>query len=319
MHLHIRNLFLLVMALGLMSVNTRGAERKIVSAKLSGPTTVAITYADGQTCTLDFYSDRIVRVFQDPKGGPVRDPQATPPAQILVDQPRGAVKELTLTPDGISTACMELIFNKEKGTVSLRDRQKNVTVMKELSPAEISDKGVKVTLQAQPNEYFYGGGVQNGRFSHRGQQISIVNQNSWNDGGVCSPAPFYWSTAGYGMMFHTFKPGQYDFGAKTGDVVTLEHQTDHLDLFLWVADGPVALLNQYYQLTGRPVLLPLFVRFLRRTSQRLQPRLLEGERKRHPLRGRQALQGKPAGQRRHTRVAQRRTARQLSVLGTRRH
>ena len=135
---------------------------------------------------------------------------------------------------------------------------KNVTVMKELSPAEISDKGVKVTLQAQPNEYFYGGGVQNGRFSHRGQQISIVNQNSWNDGGVCSPAPFYWSTAGYGMMFHTFKPGQYDFGAKTGDVVTLEHQTDHLDLFLWVADGPVALLNQYYQLTGRPVLLPLF-------------------------------------------------------------
>ena len=258
MHLHIRNLFLLIMALGLMSINSRGAERKIVSAKLSGPTTVAITYADGQTCTLDFYSDRIVRVFQDPKGGPVRDPQATPPAQILVDQPRGAVKELTLTPDGISTACMELIFNKEKGTVSLRDRQKNVTVMKELSPAEISDKGVKVTLQAQPNEYFYGGGVQNGRFSHRGQQISIVNQNSWNDGGVCSPAPFYWSTAGYGMMFHTFKPGQYDFGAKTGDVVTLEHQTDHLDLFLWVADGPVALLNQYYQLTGRPVLLPLF-------------------------------------------------------------
>ena len=35
--------------------------------------------------------------------------------------------------------------------------------------------------------------------------IAIENQNSWTDGGVASPTPFYWSTNGYGMMWYTFK------------------------------------------------------------------------------------------------------------------
>lgn len=55
--------------------------------------------------------------------------------------------------------------------------------------------------------------MQNGRFSHKGKVISIVNSNSWTDGGVASPTPYYWSTAGYGVMWHTFAKGRYDFGA----------------------------------------------------------------------------------------------------------
>ncbi len=252
-----RSLLLSALAFGLAAVNSSASGFRIASAEMSGPTAVTVTFADGQTCTVDFYSDRIVRVFLDPKGGPVRDPQAKPEAKILVDQPRAAVTELSVTADGIRTACMEILYN-ENGTFSVRDRKRNKTVLTGVFPFEITDKNVRLTLKATPDEYFYGGGVQNGRFSHRGQKISIVNQNSWTDGGVCSPAPFYWSTAGYGVMFHTFRPGHYDFGAKTAGTVTLEHETDYLDLFLWVADGPVALLNQYYQLTGYPVLLPKF-------------------------------------------------------------
>ena len=44
--------------------------------------------------------------------------------------------------------------------------------------------------------------VQNGRFSHKGKVIAIDNQNSWTDGGVASPTPFYLSTNGYGMMWY---------------------------------------------------------------------------------------------------------------------
>ena len=257
MIIRFRSLFLSALAFGLAAVISSAAGFRVASAEMSGPTAVTVTFADGQTCTVDFYSDRIVRVFLDPKGGPVRDPQAKPEAKILVDQPRAAVTELSVTADGIRTACMEILYN-ENGTFSVRDRKRNKTVLTGVFPFEITDKNVRLTLKATPDEYFYGGGVQNGRFSHRGQKISIVNQNSWTDGGVCSPAPFYWSTAGYGVMFHTFRPGHYDFGAKTAGTVTLEHETDYLDLFLWVADGPVALLNQYYQLTGYPVLLPKF-------------------------------------------------------------
>jgi hypothetical protein len=85
-----------------------------------------------------------------------------------------------------------------------------------------------------------------------------VNTNSWTDGGVASPAPFYWSTAGYAVLGYTFAPGHYDFGAATQDVVTLTHDTGYLDLFVMVDAELVALLNDYYQLTGHPVLLPKF-------------------------------------------------------------
>ena len=120
------------------------------------------------------------------------------------------------------------------------------------------DSRVTVVLGEEPQEYFYGGGVQNGRFSHKGKIIAIENQNSWTDGGVASPAPFYWSTRGYGVMWYTFRKGAYDFGATETGRVSLSHDTDYLDLFIMVDPTPVALLNDYYQLTGNPVLLPKF-------------------------------------------------------------
>lgn len=73
---------------------------------------------------------------------------------------------------------------------------------------------------------------------------------------MASPVPFYWSTAGYGVMFHTFRKGKYDFDSKRNGEVILSHSTDYLDVFFMVNNGAVALLNDYYQLTGNPVLLP---------------------------------------------------------------
>lgn len=86
-----------------------------------------------------------------------------------------------------------------------------------------------------------------GRFSHKGKAIAIENQNSWTDGGVASPTPFYWSTNGYGFMWYTFKQGKYDFGATEKNTVKLSHDTDYLDVFYMINDSPVALLNDFYQ------------------------------------------------------------------------
>lgn len=43
------------------------------------------------------------------------------------------------------------------------------------------------------------------------------------------------------------------------NVVKLSHNSSYLDIFYMVNDGAVALLNDFYQLTGNPVLLPKFV------------------------------------------------------------
>ena len=120
------------------------------------------------------------------------------------------------------------------------------------------EKSVSLFLKENPAEYFFGGGVQNGRFSHKGKAIAIENQNSWTDGGVASPTPFYWSTNGYGLLWYTFKKGKYDFGAKEKGVVKLSHDENYLDVFFMLNDRPINLLNDFYQLTGNPILLPKF-------------------------------------------------------------
>ena len=158
----------------------------------------------------------------------------------------------------VSTPRVEVAVDKATRLMRVTDRESGRTVVEQVSPVEFGDGRVTVVLGEEPQEYFYGGGVQNGRFSHKGKIIAIENQNSWTDGGVASPAPFYWSTKGYGVMWYTFRRGTYDFGATETGRVSLSHDTDYLDLFIMVDPTPVALLNDYYQLTGNPVLLPKF-------------------------------------------------------------
>lgn len=237
------------------------AQMSEVSAVKINPTTVEVAFGD-ERMTLDFYGDNIFRMFQDNTGGVIRDPEARPEARILVENPRRKVSALDVEDNAdavvVSTPCIEVAVDKATRLMRVTDRESGRTVVEQVAPVEFGDGRVTVVLGEEPQEYFYGGGVQNGRFSHKGKIIAIENQNSWTDGGVASPAPFYWSTRGYGVMWYTFRKGAYDFGATETGRVSLSHDTDYLDLFIMVDSTPVALLNDYYQLTGNPVLLPKF-------------------------------------------------------------
>lgn len=225
-------------------------------------TTTEVTLSDGHTLTVDFYGPSIFRLFQDNSGGIVRDPEASPEAKILTNNPRRDVGKLTVSSDdqkvSVSTANVRVDFAKKGALVSVTDLRRQHTVVSQTEPTLFERGKTTLTLSQQPNEWFYGGGVQNGRFSHRGEKIDIVNTNSWTDGGVCSPAPFYWSTGGYAVMCHTFKQGAYDFGKTRKGEVTISHDTPYMDVFVMVDERPVQLLDDYYQLTGNPVLLPKF-------------------------------------------------------------
>ena len=82
---------LLVSVLQVSAAVLAGGEHTVKDVRLLNPTTVEILYQNGQSMTVDFYGQQIFRLFQDNKGGIIRDPQATPPARILVDHPRKPV------------------------------------------------------------------------------------------------------------------------------------------------------------------------------------------------------------------------------------
>ena len=235
---------------------------RIIDAKKINPTTVEIEFSNQQKMLVDFYGNNIFRLFQDNSGKGLRDPQAQPEAKILLDNPRKQLAKLDVTDRNniltLSTNAVQVDFDKNTTCFTIKNLLTNREVVISTAPVIFDKSKVSITLSESADEYFYGGGVQNGRFSHKGKAIAIENQNSWTDGGVASPTPFYWSTNGYGFMWHTFNKGKYDFGAKEKNTVTLSHYTDYLDVFFTVGDGTVALLNDFYQLTGKPVLLPKF-------------------------------------------------------------
>lgn len=240
---------------------THTTAQRVASARTLNQTMAEVGFDNGQTLTVDFYADNIVRLYHDPMGNPLRSPEADPPAQILVEKPRCAVNAISAQRDAdahvISTPRAELRFY-DNGQLTVIDRRTDTRVMEFLCPPTFSAGQTELTLSLRPGEHFYGGGVQNGRFSHRGSRIAIENTNVWVDGGVASPSPFYWSTKGYGLLWHTFKPGHYDFGQTDAEKVLIQHDTDRLDVFLMLDSQPEELLNDYYQLTGKPVLLPKF-------------------------------------------------------------
>ena len=237
----------------------------VVAVEKINPTTVELRLNDGHRVTIDFYGDNIFRMFRDINGGIVRDPQPMegyPDAQILVDNPRREVSALTVNENEktftITTGKVEVAVCKATGQIKVTDLTTGKVAFEEAEPVLFKKSKTTITLKCNEGEYFYGGGVQNGRFSHAGKAIDIENQSSWTDGGVASPTPFFWSTNGYGFMWHTFRKGKYDFGATEAGTTTLMHEENYLDVFFMINSDGIALLNDFYQLTGNPVLMPKF-------------------------------------------------------------
>ena len=244
------------------AITAQAAQADGVQILRINPTTVELCFANHRRVAVDFYGENIFRIFEDHNGGVMRDPEAKPEAHILVDNPRTKVSSLQITEQGdeitLASSKAKVIFNKTTGLFKIVNAENGKTVTTQSAPSTFTPEKVTLTLQEQPDEYYFGGGVQNGRFSHKGEKIEIVNTNNWVDGGVASPAPFYWSTAGYGFMWYTFKPGLYDFGSTQKGSVKLSHESKNLDVFFMVGEKPTDLLGEYYQLTGTPVLLPKF-------------------------------------------------------------
>jgi alpha-glucosidase len=107
-------------------------------------------------------------------------------------------------------------------------------------------------LQRGENEYFYGGGMQNGRFSHRDKTIVMRIDWNWEDGGAPNPAPFYMSTKGYGALRNTYAPGEYAFT----DTVKLQHTEARFDCYYFAGESLKDILNSYTDITGKPFLPP---------------------------------------------------------------
>ncbi len=192
--------------------------------------------------------------FSDPANDEPADPDA-PDADIVVKTDyagAGSQVHETAAAYVIATSAARLTVTKSPLTLRLADADGDV-LWEETAPLSWDDAGTTQSLAQGPQEQFFGGGMQNGRFSHRDQSIEISRDYNWNDGGNPNAAPFYVSSRGYGVLRNTFAPGTYDFGAP----VTTTHQEQRFDAYYFVGDAE-QVIDGYTELTGRPIAVPMY-------------------------------------------------------------
>ena len=135
--------------------NTAQQTSGILSVKKVNPTTVDVLFSNNQRRTIDFYGENIFRVFQDNSGGIIRDPEAKPEAQILVDQPRRQVSNLAIDEkDGIitlATGKVRVELNKQTGLMKVINLGTNACVIDEINKT----RNAHVITLEDPIEYLH--------------------------------------------------------------------------------------------------------------------------------------------------------------------
>nr|WP_252897969.1 DUF5110 domain-containing protein [Amylolactobacillus amylophilus] len=151
-----------------------------------------------------------------------------------------------------------LIYKKDPAVMALYDEAKSRFILRQVLPVSLTQTTSTEVLHQDTNEFYFGGGTQNGHFSHKGHKIKVANTNVWTDGGVSSPNPFFWSNSGFGLLRNTWRPGLYDFGTNRKNQTGITHKDPTFDNIYLLGDSPAEILKHYYELTGQPILLPKF-------------------------------------------------------------
>lgn len=244
---------------------------KVVDCKTEG-NKVTFTMEQGERLRLTFLENNVFRMYMAAPGKDFQeDPTPNSPehtATIRAKTDDDYYKEYNIKPvvnrvEGesttIGTGDINVIFDEKTSMMTVTNKE-NQIILKETAPIQYKEGSTIQTLGTDENEYFYGGGTQNGRFSHKGEKIDIVNSNNWVNGGVASPNPFYWSTKGYGVVRNTWKPGAYDF--TSNEQITTTHNEERFDAYFFIDPTPKEILSDYYEFTGKPIELPEYASYL---------------------------------------------------------
>ncbi|HVK24625.1 MAG TPA: discoidin domain-containing protein [Actinokineospora sp.] len=179
--------------------------------------------------------------------------------QIAIDTDFGAVTASytdETTYYKISTSAVTLRAYKTPLKFELY-KADNITAIWKESAGLTWDTAATTTTQSLArgtDEQFYGTGFRLGEFALRDKVVPVRNHGGWNENGNASPAPFYWSTKGYGVMRNTWAQGEYAFQSTVG----LKHSETRFDAFYFAGDTPKDILNRYTDVTGKPFLAPIW-------------------------------------------------------------
>ncbi|MBO0842092.1 MAG: DUF5110 domain-containing protein [Nocardioides sp.] len=201
---------------------------------------------------VDFLAGGELRIQADPSGT-FSDPTGS---QIIRQQPSPETRTSTFTTGdyyGIRAPGAVLRVYRKPLRFGLYQADNRTRIWQEDKPLRWSTDGMRQSLQRGSDEQFFGGGEQNGSFSHRDQTMYVANNTNWNEGGYNNSQPFYLSSAGYGVYRNTYAAGVYSFGpsVQTGE------QERRFDAYYFLGDAK-QVIGDYTSLVGKPFMPPVY-------------------------------------------------------------
>ena len=232
-----------------------GSLGAITRFKAAGDT-VHLSAEGGDELRVQFWGRRTLRLWLGRRGNFTDDASH----DLIVSAPAGLTAAARVERGVLVAAApgcsLEMRVAMAAGTFELRRGGGGATLWSEAAPLRWNASTTWQTLAGHGGgEHFFGGGMQNGRFSHRGHKIRIHSSFNWADGGNPNSVPMYTSSRGYAAYRNTWSPGDYDF--TDGAAAALGHNESRFDAFYF--DGTLkGVLAEYTALTGPPFLVPKY-------------------------------------------------------------
>ncbi|MFF7780822.1 TIM-barrel domain-containing protein [Streptomyces tanashiensis] len=216
--------------------------------------TFTVTTSSGAAARVVIARADILRVWLSPDGSFTDDPAG---GDLAINTAFGAVGA-TLTDAGsyyrVGTPSISLRINKAPLTFALYRADDSTLLWAESQPTTWTGGQTTQFLARAADEQFYGTGLRLGEWALRDRTVPVAVSNQWTENSNASPAPFYMSTNGYGVMRNTWSPGSYSFGAPT----SLRHNENRFDAWYFAGGSLKDVLNGYTDVTGKPFLAPIW-------------------------------------------------------------
>ena len=240
---HILPLFLLTVSVAL-SAQTRDGNQVIFSTP-EGSLRI-------QVC-----NNRMVRVTKSTTGDFVKD---EPWMVIRYDFPP---VDFQVGGRTLSTSALRLEVDPASWCITVSDRDGRIRYQETSSRAGATP-GNECILPG--DEHFFGFGERMDALDQRGRRIHLnvglgsgpkpaVGGKDILRANYC-PVPFFLSTRGYALFFHTAAQTDWDMGWTRSDRYSYSAQGGPLDYYVMVGDTPEQLLQDYQSLTGVSPLMP---------------------------------------------------------------
>lgn len=147
---------------------------------------------------------------------------------------------------------LQITYKNSHGKVLLREIPSGGALMRNARDYKALPGGayrIKASFQPEPGEMLYGmGQYQQEILDLKGCNLELAHRNSQ------ASIPFYYSSIGYGFLWHNAAIGEVHFGTNTTEWVA--SSSTQLDYWITAGDTPAEIIQSYADVTGKAPMMP---------------------------------------------------------------